>query len=191
MERALGEEYPWRFFEVLHDAGAMALLLPELAAALEQQPETIVALKRAAASSGESVVRFGVVMWAVVAAGGDLELLCRKLRAPRGYCELLELLQRGSELFREAGEGRAESILQLIRQSRATQQRERFDHFCLAADALWPDLAPTARRNLELSLQAIAEVSSQELQQEGYSGAELGAELERRQLAAVERGLGR
>jgi tRNA nucleotidyltransferase (CCA-adding enzyme) len=184
MERALGEDHPWRFFEVLQDSGALAVLLPELAMAMEQYPETMVALKRAAASSRDSVVRFAVVMSAV-ATGDDVESFCRKLRAPRDHCELLELLQRGGELFCDAGGGRVESILQLIRQSRAIQQRERFEHFCLAGDALWPDLAPAARRNLELSLQAIAEVSSQELQQEGYSGAELGAELEQRQLAAV------
>jgi tRNA nucleotidyltransferase (CCA-adding enzyme) len=188
MERALGEEHPWRFFEVLQDAGALALLLPELATALEQQPAAVTALKRAAANSRDSVVRFAVVMSAV-ATGDDVESFCRKLRAPRNHCELLELLQRGGELFCDAGGGRVESILQLIRQSRAIQQRERFEHFCLAGDALWPDLAPAARRNLELALQAIAELSSQELQQEGYSGAELGAELERRQLAAVKAAL--
>ena len=48
-----------------------------------------------------------------------------------------------------------------------------------------------AKYNLELALQAIAELSSQELQQEGYSGAELGAELERRQLAVVKGILGK
>ena len=185
MERALGEWYPWRFFEVLQDAGALEILLPELAAALEQRPETVAALQLVATSSKNSVVRFAVVMWAVVAVGGDLDRFCRRLRAPRGYCELLELLQRGGELFRDAGEGSAESILRLIRQSRATQQAERFDLFCLAASALWPDLAPAARRNLELSLRAIVKVSSRELQQEGFSGVELGVELERRQLAAV------
>ncbi len=189
MERALGEDYPWRFFEVLQEAGALAILLPELAVILEQRPESMVALQRAAASSSEPAVRFAVVMWAVTADGSDLDLFCRRLRAPRGYCELLELLQRGGELFRDAGEGRAESILQLIRQSRAAQQAKRFDHFCQAGSALWPEVVPAARRNLELALQAIAGVSSQELQQDGYSGAELGLELERRQLTAIKAAL--
>ncbi len=185
MERALGEGYPWRFFEVLQEVGALEILLPQLALELKRQPENLVSLKRAAASSGAPVVRFAVAMSALATSGIDLDRFCREIRAPRNYCEQLQLLQDCGELFRDAGEGRAESMLQLIKQSRAAQQRERFDHFCMAASAIWPDRAAAANHNLGQALEAIAGVSSRELQQQGYSGVELGEELERRQLEVI------
>ncbi len=191
MERALGEEYPWRFFQVLHESGALTLLLPEVAAVLDRGSESIAVLQLVASSSRDPIVRFVVVMWGVVADNGGLEKLCQRLRRclcadqTRYYCELLELLQRGGMLFRDAAAGRAESILQLIRQSRTTQQAERFHRFSLACSALWPVHEASANLNLELALQAMDRISSQELQQEGFSGAKLGAELERRQLEVI------
>ena len=138
LEKALKAAYPWRFFEVLHACGALTLLMPELAQAMDEESD---ALKQA---DDDPVVRFAVVMWQAVAGIDRVADYCRRLRTPREYSDLLELVARNGELFQYAAAGKAEEILRLIKQTRAEQQPERFQQFRQACAALWPGLTAAA-----------------------------------------------
>lgn len=190
MERALGAEEPWRFFELLRDCGALQMLLPDLAKVMgtegggEEVP-AIAALKRAAAVSEELTIRFTVLFAKAAENAGDPGRLCESLRAPREYRDLLDLVVRCSSLFQGAAEGDAESILQLLRISRAEQQPERFQRFLQAAGALSPELYDAADTNLQKALDAVAPISAEALRGEGLQGAEVGAEMERLRLTAI------
>lgn len=179
MEAALKASYPWRFFEELHACGALVLLLPELAQAMD---DGLDALKQA---GDDPVVRFATVMWRAVIGMESVADYCRRLRAPREYSDLLELVARNGELFQSATTGKAEAILKLIKQTRAEQQPERFRQFRQACAALWPGLSAAADQNIEQALAALREVSVEELKREGFDGARLGAELERQRLQAI------
>ncbi len=184
MEAALKASCPWRFFEVLHACGALALLMPELAQAMDDElnSASMDALKQA---SDDPVVRFATVMWRAVAGMESAADYCRRLRAPREYADLLELTLRNGALYQSAAAGKVEDILRLIKQTRAEQQPERFQQFRRVCAALWPGLANAADQNLEQALAALKEVSSEGLRGQGFEGAELGAELERRRLKAI------
>jgi tRNA nucleotidyltransferase (CCA-adding enzyme) len=190
MERALGAEEPWRFFELLRDCGALRVLLPDLAKVMGAEGNrgevpAIAALKRAAAVSEELTIRFAVLFAEAAGNTGDPGGLCESLRAPREYRDLLELVVQCNGLFRGVAEGDAESILQLLRVSRAEQHPDRFQRFLQAAGALWPELSDAADSNLQKALDAVASISAQALQGEGLRGAELGAEVDRRRLNAI------
>jgi tRNA nucleotidyltransferase (CCA-adding enzyme) len=190
MEQALGTEEPWRFFELLRDCGALQVLLPELAKVLgeegnREEVPAIAALKRAAAVSEELTIRFAVLFAEAAENAGNPGELCESLRAPREYRDLLELVVKCRGLFQGAAEGDAESVLQLLRISRAEQHPDRFHRFLQVAGALSPKQSDAADTNLQKALDAVASISAEALQGQGVSGAELGAEMERLRLAAI------
>ncbi len=179
LERALRERFPWRFFQVLEECGALPVLLPELVTAPRD------GLERAAGLTSDPAVRFAALLGAVLAEGSSPSELCRRWRVPGDYCELLGWVLQYGPLFRAAGAGEAEAILGLLHAIRVQQQPERLVRFEQACGALWPQLAEPARTYLELGRQAVREVSAAELNAAGLQGAALGQELERRQLAAL------
>jgi tRNA nucleotidyltransferase (CCA-adding enzyme) len=190
MERALQAPQPWRFFETLRDCGALPVLLPELTAALKieensEDAPVVAALKRATTVSTEPTVRFAALFAGTVGGMGDAGELCASLRAPREYRDLLELLVQSDGLFKQAAAADAESLLQLLRYSRAQQHPLRFQLLLQAAGALWPEVSAAAGANLDKALDAVAAISAEALQQRGLQGAELGAEMERLQLDAI------
>ncbi len=190
MRRALREAEPWRFFEVLQECDALPVLVPQLASVIAEvgggeTPSVIAALKRAAAATDDPVVRFAVLFAPAADPADGSAALCEALRAPREYGDLLDMVVRYGALFEAAAEGDAGSILQLIGSARAEQQPERFQRFLQAAGALRPEAAVAACSNLEKALRVVVSVSADVLQAEGLTGAELGAELERRRLAAI------
>jgi tRNA nucleotidyltransferase (CCA-adding enzyme) len=190
MERALGAEEPWRFFELLRDCGALQMLLPDLAKVMGAEGDredvpAIAALKRAAAVSEELTIRFAVLFAQAAENTGDPGGLSESLRAPREYRDLLDLVVRCGALFQGSAEGDAESILQLLRISRAEQHPERFQRFLQAAGALSPELYDAADTNLQKALDAVAPISAEALKGEGLRGGEVGAEMKRLRLAAI------
>jgi len=189
---ALGEEQPWRFFEVLHRCGALQRLIPELARELGDSsayqglelPAPLLALRRAAALSPEPAVRFAAAFQA--AAGTDAAGLCRRVRAEREPAELLELLVRWGAEFRRAATGDAAQLLALLQRLRAWQRPQRWQGFVMAARAVWPKQGQIAARRLQRALLGAQQVQAQTLADAGLQGAELGHELQQRRVAAVE-----
>lgn len=179
LERALQECYPWRFFEVLEECGALQALLPELAATPRD------GLQRAVGLTSDPVVRFAALLGAALVEGSSPTEFCRRRRVPGDYCELLGLVLRYGQLFRAAADDEAEAILKLLHAIRAQQQPERFTRFEQVCNALWPQLADQACAHLESGRQVVRSVSAARLSETGLQGAELGKELERRQLAAL------
>ena len=133
LERALQTTQPQRFFETLIDAGALSIVMPELAAYLQQPGPgsgTLAALQCAAQAGVSAPVR-----WATLLAGMDesaIDRLCERLRAPREYSELARIATRlGGHLH---GSGRdptevladASAVVALLEAADAWRRPERF-----------------------------------------------------------------
>ncbi len=189
LRRALAEVAPWRFFELLHQCGALRCLIPELDAAITSSAEgamdPLAALRWAVAASAEPAVRFAVVMYPALRNGALPEVLCRRLRAERDYSELLGLVAALGPVFARADQADAAALWRLLEQVRALQRGERFMFFLQACAALWPDVAAQATRRLECAATAAATVDARSLQSEGLSGPALGRELARRRIDAI------
>jgi tRNA nucleotidyltransferase (CCA-adding enzyme) len=188
---ALAEDQPWRYFEVLHRCGALAVLMPDLARRLGESgahrgrgdPSPLAALKRATACSGDPGVRFAALMHD--AAEADPRALCTALRAEAAFCGLLEAVVRQGPAFRACGRGDARAALAVLEALRAFQQPEPFGRFLVACRALWPDAGEEAAAGLEAARVAAAAVSGQALSGAGLSGPELGEALSRQRLDAI------
>jgi tRNA nucleotidyltransferase (CCA-adding enzyme) len=163
-ERALGEQQPAVYFEVLRACGALEVVFPEIAALFGvPQPEnwhpeidtglhTMQVLEVAAQMSGDTTVRFAALVhdlgkgltprteWPShvghEAAGAALiEKLCARLRAPNDHRELAVLVARHHAKVHRVAELRPGTLLDLLEQTDAFRRGERFERMLVACEA--------------------------------------------------------
>ena len=164
LERALGENAPQRFFEVLRNCGALARIFPELEALFgvpqpkHHHPEedsgihTMMVLEQAAKLSPDTRVRFAALVHDLgkgttpkeewprhiehEARGVPLvEALCNRLRVPKEYRELAVLVTREHLNYHRAAELRPETMQTMLERIDAFRRPERLEQFLLACEA--------------------------------------------------------
>lgn len=163
-QRALTADQPWRFFEVLREANALAIIFPEINALFGvPQPEawhpeidsgvhTMMALQQATRLSADPIVRFAALVhdlgkattpqreWPSHIAHEQrgvpiIERLCDRLRIPNAYREVAVLASRYHLNVHRAAELRPKTILELLENTDAFRRPERFGQFLLACEA--------------------------------------------------------
>ncbi len=163
-ERALGEETPSRFFEVLRNCGALARIFPELERLFgvpqpkHHHPEedtglhTMLVLEQAAKLSPDTRVRFAALVhdlgkgttpqeeWPKHIAhehrGVELvEQLCERLRIPRDYRDLALIVTQHHGVYHRAEELRPGTLLEVLERIDAFRRPERLEHYLLACEA--------------------------------------------------------
>ena len=161
---ALKEVRPDIFFEVLRDAGALAVVYPELDALFGiPQPErwhpeidtgvhTMMALRLAARQKANSEVRFSVLVHDLGKATTPKELLpkhagheersvslikalCQRLAIPNRYRDLAIAVARYHGLCHKVDELRPATILQVLEALDAFRRPDRIENFLAACEA--------------------------------------------------------
>ena len=162
--KALQEDRPDVYFEVLRECAALARVFPEIDALFGvPQPErwhpeidtgvhTLLALRLAAEISDSETVRFAVLTHDLGKAATPklllprhhghehrtlpiLERLCERLPVPNRFRELAQHVARYHGLVHRAAELRPRTIMQLIADVDGLRQPERFEEFLLACEA--------------------------------------------------------
>lgn len=163
-ERALGEEKPVTYFEVLRDCGALAAVFPEIDALHGvPQPEkwhpeidtavhTMQALEVAAELSADTTVRFAALVHDLgkgltprvewprhighEEAGARLiEKMSERLRVPNEHRDLAVQAARHHARVHRAAELRPGTILELLEMTDAFRRAGRFERLLLACEA--------------------------------------------------------
>jgi tRNA nucleotidyltransferase (CCA-adding enzyme) len=163
-ERALGEDTPAVYIEVLRRCGALVEVLPEVDAlfGVPQPPKwhpeidtgvhTLQVLEVAAGLSRDTTVRFAALVHDVgkgltprdqwpghighEAAGARLiEKLSERLRIPTEHRDLAVLVARHHARVHRVGEQRPGTVLELLELADAFRRGERFERFLLACEA--------------------------------------------------------
>ena len=163
-ERALAEERPEVFFEVLRECGALARLYPQIEALFgvpqpaEWHPEidtgahVLLALRCAARMRTSTVVRYAALvhdlgkaltpreLWpghrGHEAAGAALvEVLSRRIKAPNEYLQLGVLAARHHTSVHRALSLRPSTLLELLEATDAFRRSGRFGELLLACEA--------------------------------------------------------
>lgn len=162
--RALGEEQPSQFFEVLRTCGALAVLFPEIAGLFgvpqprQHHPEidtgihVLQVLDHAAALSKDTRVRFAALVhdlgkgvtpaqeWPrhITHEEKSVELItsmCQRLRAPNDYRDLAILAARYHTHCHRAAELRPGTLLETLEALDAFRRPERLEQFLIACEA--------------------------------------------------------
>ena len=164
LERALGEDRPSRFFEVLRGCGAAAKLFPELDAlhGVPQPPphhpeidtgvHVMLVVDMAARLSADTRVRFAALMHDIgkgttpkdelprhagheARGAAMIEKFCERLRAPNEYRDLAMPVARHHLLCHRLFELRPSTVLDLLESLDAFRRPERVEMFVLACAA--------------------------------------------------------
>ena len=164
LQRALGEPFPRRFFEVLRECGALKVLFPEIDCLFGvPQPEqyhpevdtgvhTLMVLDQAVKLSPEPVVRFAALThdlgkgttpqkdWPQHIGHEKrgvklIDKLCDRYKAPNQFRELATIAAREHGRVHRAAEMRADTILGLLEAVDAFRRPERFEQLLLTCEA--------------------------------------------------------
>ena len=221
-EKALGEDRPDVFIQVLHDCGALRVVYPEIEALFGvPQPEKwhpeidtgvhqLLSLRAAVKLGGGLAVRFAVLMHDLGkaltpadvlpshhghedAGVAPVEALCERVRVPNQLRELAVITARHHTHVHRAFELRADTVLRTLESCDALRRPERFADFLLACEA-----DARGRSGLEdrdypqrgyfTRLRAAAgAVQLTADERAGLSGEQIGLELRRRRIAAIEK----
>ena len=186
LERALDTSQPQRFFQVLIDAGALPVIMPELASLMAQPAHAaaaFTALQAAAAANASAPVR-----WAALLADMSepaVSGLCLRLRAPREFGDLAQLTTRLQPLLGAAPPPRsdASAAVALLEAADAWRRPERFAAWLqvLAARAAPPAL----RTRLAAALQTTRGVRLADSELAQLQGPAIAVQLRMRRIAAL------
>lgn len=164
MNKALGEQSPEVFIEVLRDCDALAALLPEVEALFgvpqnaKHHPEvdtgihTLMVLQQAALLSKQSEVRFAALLhdlgkgitpkaeWPRHIAHESrglalVKAVCKRLKVPNRHRDLALKVCEFHLLCHRARELRGKTLLKLFRATGALRQPQEFEWFLLACEA--------------------------------------------------------
>jgi len=164
VERALGEESPQVFFQVLRNCGALKVLMPEVDRLFgvpqraEFHPEidtglhTLMAIEQAARITSDRKVRFAALVHDLGKGTTSVDILprhigheergiplveafCERLRVPNEYRELAIPVTRLHLLCHRAFELRPITLLKIFRAADAFRKPERFKLFLQAVEA--------------------------------------------------------
>ena len=178
-EKALGEQHPEIYWEVLADCRALDLLLPELAVS-----QGIAALTRAAPHTTRTDCR-----WAALLA--DLpEARAReaseRLKAPNAYSALATRVS-GERPKIKAALTDSNECMNLLKALDALRREEPFEGFCETLVALEQNSAD-AQKAIDLLQRARAaaqHVKAADFANQGVKGPELGAAIQAAQIGAI------
>ena len=163
-QKALATQSPARFFQVLRDTGALAVVFPEIDALfgvpqpaawhpeIDTGVHVLMVLEQAAALSADPVVRFAALthdlgkgrtptdQWPrhVVHEARSVacvDVLCDRLKVPNEYRELAKHVARHHGVVHSAQQLRAGTLLDLLETLDAFRRPERFESFLLACMA--------------------------------------------------------
>lgn len=184
-EKALSEPWPEVYFQVLDDCGALAVLMPELAADPEAFDEALGRLHRLPEDiEAESQARWRWARLVEHLDDEDRDALAERLRLPRAHRELASQAARTRTLL-------ARVVRHGLDGARVMAWLDGIDAW-RRGDRVAPLIslvsleAPGLAADLALAWRLARQILPQTLVAEGYRGRELGEELARRRWEAID-----
>ncbi|SDO15884.1 tRNA nucleotidyltransferase (CCA-adding enzyme) [Halomonas shengliensis] len=188
-ERALAEPWPEVYFQALHDCGALAVLMPALAADGEVLDEALGRLHRLPEEGeGEALACWRWARLVEHLEDADRRELAERLRQPKAFLALARQVARTRELVASARLAPLDGarILAWLDGIDAWRRGERVAPLISLVSLEAPELAEA----LAVAWRLAAQVLPAALVAEGFKGRELGEELARRRREAIDAALG-
>ena len=192
-QKALGEPDPVRFFEVLHDCGALALIFPEIdpwiTSARTNNP-VLYALETFAKLNPSPLERFAVLLVALHLAKPSsptdavCKRLCARLKAPNQYRDLAVLCVRLTTLLHSTP--KAQTLVEILQHADAWRRPDIFHQAVHILSTLDSNRFSQWQQALTRAYTASLTVDTATLATSKLSGPENDAQLKTLRLAAVE-----
>lgn len=189
IERALMEDQPQVFIQVLRECGALKVLMPEVNALLDQQQShTLQVLEQAARAQQPLNVRWACLLHELVDLN-HAKALNQRFKAPRECQELALLVVECQALCHGALQLSATRLLELLQKFDVYRRPQRFEDFIAAcqAQALSRGEQVYPQADYLRGAAAVAKaVDVKALVEKGLTGQALGEALKQARLTALE-----
>ncbi len=197
IERALMEDHPQVFIQVLHDCGALEELMPEVEArlglpqsALNGGQHMLAVLEQAARREQPLNVRWACLL--MYLGKMDIDSVNKRFKAPRDCQELALLVGEYHTECHRAAQLPPPTLMEMLQRFDVYRRPQRFEDFIAACEM--DALARQGRDNhaypqadyLRGAVVAVKTVQVQALVQKGLTGQALGEALKAERLKALE-----
>lgn len=172
MQRTLELPSPHRFFLVLQECGALAVIFPEINAHIKHATAM---LEHAAQFSNKATVRFAALVKCLTAEA--IKRLCLRVRVPSQYRELALLVVKYQNDFDNLLHMDAEELLILLENLDAFRRPIRFVDFLATNDVACGKEQSVCSKKLMDAYNLTAKISTQPLISRGLRGEEIKHEL--------------
>ncbi|MEP3563383.1 MAG: multifunctional CCA tRNA nucleotidyl transferase/2'3'-cyclic phosphodiesterase/2'nucleotidase/phosphatase [Marinobacter sp.] len=185
VQRALHEKAPSVFFEVLHELGALDILMPELAHT-EHFQAGLHALQCIGSQNSTTAQRFAALLSALPEPEASTRAITMK--SPNDCRDLTRLVCLFADWLSQHNDGTLppEAVLDMFDQADLWRRPERFEQLVVA-------LACTPHKQhvepLNRAAESAKDVSPQELLKQGFKGKELGNAIRNERLARITQAL--
>jgi len=178
-ERALQEQYPERFFMVLHNAKALQTLFPEINPHLNFCRKI---LTLAVKVKAKNTIRFAVLFSKVELDA--VKSFCKRYRVPAAYKDLAILLVKHQNEFKQAKKLNSHELLHLLEQTDALRRPERFNDFLQACSLISSNhVIPY----LQKAYKIIAELPLNKVLEEKTSGQKIKQQIHKLRQEALDK----
>jgi tRNA nucleotidyltransferase (CCA-adding enzyme) len=203
VEKALADDNPWIFFQVLRQCGALARLFPEIERLFgvpqnkQWHPEidtgihTMMVLEQASRLSKEPVVRFAALLHDLGKGITPKKEWPKHIKVPKQYSALAILVTEFHLNYHRIEELKNSTIVDLFSRLDAFRRPERFEHFILACEADakgrtgYEDSSDEKSQRFREFFQAANQVNTAEIVAQGFKGIEIAEQLRIKRIAAV------
>ncbi len=184
IQRALHENDPGTFFEVLQASDALSVLVPELSDT-SILASALRSLNCVAARNADTATRFAVLLAHLSEARTSQR--AQALKAPNDCQDLARLASRlAPQLRNQSNSGITEQgILTLLDEADAWRRPERFQRLLTALTCILPGQYGAAITLLQASANVASEVDARELMAQGHKGKALGEAIRRERLRRI------
>lgn len=176
LSRALAAEKPQRFFEVLKNCDALAVLFPEFKNELN-----LFALNNAVKMQYDSTVRFSALLHYL--SRDEIQSICKRFRVPSEFSELALLVSKFFEAYIKLDTQDPKQLLFILKSVDAFRRPERFESWMTACHAI--DATRNHKTILLHALNAAKQVDLQPLLDQKLQGKAFADALHVLQLKAI------
>ncbi len=178
LNRALGNEKPTRFFTVLNQCGALAILFPEI----KMEGKGMAALQSVTDKTPSPLIRFATLQ-------SDLppeiiQKLAGRYRVPNEYADLAILVARFGSDYVNLNRMDETSLLNFLLKTDALRRQERFDQFIFTCDLISSTTSSQPKKIKEI-IKAVKSVDIKPLQEKQLKGEAFAKALEKLRLEAI------
>lgn len=179
LQRSLITAEPLRFWDVLSECGALAVLFPTL----KLTPTTMAAFSAAIALSPQAHIRFAALLHELTLT--EIVRLGQRYRLPRHFRELAELVIKALPDYQSVLTADASQIWQLFKTIDAFRRQDRFAEWLLTCQACTPSASLQQKNILQTALQAVQKLDTQELQTQGLTGLAMAQAIKQQQVEMI------
>ena len=176
--RALTNEAPTRFFKVLDDCGALAILFP----VLYHKGKNMDTLSRISKKTSSPVIRFAALLSGLSPEGIQQPTL--QYRVPNEYANLATMVSQFKESYKNVDRMNEKELLNFIIKSDALRRKERFEDFLFICASLYPPSAKNTEK-MKKVIKVIKSINIKPLQKRQLKGEEFAKALEAIRLEAI------